>query len=111
MTTSSCLSAHIAESKGLVQWLDSRIDGMEVSSELRFRVAGGCLDMTLEHQKAIVLLVASFLYGSAFSLRRLMFEAYVRGVWLHQCASNAHRRSDAARSGDPEKLLKAVKAL
>jgi hypothetical protein len=34
-----------------------------------------------------VLLVANKLYGSAFSLARLIFEAYVRGVWLQMCAS------------------------
>ena len=81
------LAASISEAEELIQWLDRRIDGIEIPSELRFRVAGGCLDVALEHQKAIVLLVAEKLCGSAFSLVRLMFEAYVRGVWLHQCAS------------------------
>lgn len=43
----------------------------------------------MEHQKAIVLLMARSFYGSAFALVRILFEAYVRGVWLHQCASEA----------------------
>jgi hypothetical protein len=43
--------------------------------------------MALEHQKAIVLLAARKLHGSAFSLARVLFEAYVRGVWLNRCAS------------------------
>jgi len=83
------LASRIKESEELIQWLDSRIDGIEIRSEMRSRLAGGCLDVALEHQKAIVLLIARALYGSAFSLVRLMFEAYVRGVWLHQCASDA----------------------
>ena len=45
--------------------------------------------MALEHQKAIVLLVANKIYGSAFALARLLFEAYVRGVWLQLCASKS----------------------
>ncbi len=107
------LSASISEAEELVQWLDSRIDGIEIPSELRSRFAGGCLDVALEHQKAIVLLVAGKLYGSAFSLVRLMFEAYVRGVWLHQCASeneikkfesDSLGRSFDSLLGDIEKL-------
>jgi len=79
----------INKSEELIQWLDQQIDGLEISSEERTRLAAGCLDMALEHQKAIVLLVANKLYGSAFSLARLIFEAYVRGVWLQMCATDA----------------------
>lgn len=82
------LATCIAKAVELIQWLDSQIDGVKIPSELRSRVAGGCLDVALEHQKAIVLLVAQGLYGSAFALARLTFEAYVRGVWLHQCATD-----------------------
>jgi hypothetical protein len=79
---------HIKQSEELARWLDRRIDGVEVPSDLRFRLAGGCLDMALEHHKAVILLVSRALYGSAFSIMRLMLEAYVRGVWLHQCGSD-----------------------
>jgi len=77
----------INKSEELIRWLDTQIDGLEIASEEKIRLAAGCLDMALEHQKAIVLLVANKLYGSAFSLARLIFEAYVRGVWLQMCAS------------------------
>lgn len=43
--------------------------------------------MALEHQKSIVLLTATSLFGSAAALVRLEFEAYVRGIWLLFCAS------------------------
>jgi hypothetical protein len=33
-------------------------------------------------------LASGELYGSAFAISRLLLEAYVRGVWLHQCASD-----------------------
>lgn len=77
----------IQESEQLIQWLDARIDGTEVSSDDRTRLAAGCLDMVLEHQKAIVLLTANHLYGSAASLVCLVFESYVRGIWLYFSAS------------------------
>ncbi len=77
----------IGKSENLIQWLDTQIDGLQVSSEERVRIAAGCLDTALEHHKAILLLVSRSLHGSAFALVRLLFEAYIRGLWLHRCAS------------------------
>ena len=78
----------ILNSEKLIQWADSKIDGLEISSDDRPRIAASCLDTALEHQKAIILLIANKLYGSAFALIRLLFEAYVRGVWLNYCAND-----------------------
>ena len=77
----------IKKSETLIQWMDQRIDGLEISSDDRTRISAGCLDISLEHQKAIVLLIANKLIGSAFSLARLLFEAYIRGLWLGRCAT------------------------
>jgi len=54
---------------------------------MRTRLSGGCFNVAMEHQKAIVVLVNKHLNSSAFALLRLMYEAYIRGVWLHKCAS------------------------
>jgi hypothetical protein len=78
----------IAQSENLIQWLDRRIDGVEVKPDDRARLAAACLDVALEHHKAIVLLVSRRLYGSALALVRLIFESYVRGIWLHGCATD-----------------------
>ena len=58
----------IEDSEKLINWLDQQIDGLDVRPDFRHRVAGGCLDVTMEYQKAIVLLVAKSIYGPAFSL-------------------------------------------
>lgn len=78
----------IIKSEALIQWLDTQIDGLEFPNEERTRLASSCLDVALEHQRAIVLLIANKLYGSAFSLIRIIFESFVRGVWLQMCATN-----------------------
>jgi hypothetical protein len=78
----------IQESEELIQWLDKNIDGVEIKSNDRSRIAAGSLDMVLEHQKAIVLLTSHCLYGSAAALVRLIFESYVRGVWFYYSASD-----------------------
>ncbi len=77
----------IAKSEKLIQWIEKQMDGLGINSEERARLASGCLDTALEHQKAILLLVSKSLFGSAFALVRLLFEAYIRGIWLHRCAS------------------------
>ena len=82
----------IQESERLIQWLDCQIDGLPMPNEFRNRLAGGCFDMAMEHQKAIVALVAHKLFGSAFALARLITEAYVRGVWLYECATENELR-------------------
>ena len=81
------VETQIREAEELIQWLDSNIDGLDIPANDRMRLAAGCLDMALEHQKSIVLLTANSLFGSAAALVRLEFEAYVRGVWLLYCAS------------------------
>ena len=77
----------IEHSEKLIQWIDSKIDGLTFVSDDRSRIVAGCFDIALEHQKAIIILLARQMYGSAFSLLRLLFEAYVRGLWLQHCAN------------------------
>lgn len=83
------VETQIRESEQLIQWLDSNIRELDIPSDDQTRLAAGCLDMVLEHQKAIVLLTANSLFGSAASLVRIEFEAYIRGVWLFYCASES----------------------
>lgn len=78
---------NIIKSEALIQWMDQRIDGLEIRSDERTRISAACFDVALEHQKSIVLLIANHLVGSAFSLVRVLFETYIRGLWLERCAS------------------------
>jgi hypothetical protein len=51
------------------------------------QVLGAYVDIALEHHKAIWLLSASELNGSAFALVRSMFDAYVRALWINKVAT------------------------
>ena len=68
--------------------LDVELPGGDVRS----LAAIGCLHVAKEHQRAIALLCAAGMYGSAFALLRVLVEAVVRGVWLHRCASEQEVR-------------------
>ena len=90
---SSNLSDRIQQSDAIINWLDRQIDGTAIALNDRSRLSGGCLDAAMEHHRAIVVLVANRLFGSALAMVRPTFEAYLRGAWLHQCASDASLES------------------
>jgi len=75
------------------KWLtecNTRLDGREVGTSDRNRVAGGLFHLSLEHHGAIQLLISNKPYphyGSAYALLRPQFEGFVRGVWFHHCAN------------------------
>jgi len=83
------LEQHLDQAKNLVQWLGGKLDGADIPSDVRSRLAGGCFHSALEYQMAIVLLTEARYHASAFALIRVIYEAYVKGVWLYRCASDA----------------------
>jgi hypothetical protein len=46
-------------------------------------------DLVLEHHESIMVLLGKKLYGSAFSLVRVLFEAFFRAHWTTACAKDA----------------------
>lgn len=69
----------------------------DIPRTLRARTGSACLGLAQEHHHSIVLLTERGLYGSAFTLLRSVFEAYVRGVWLLHCATD--QQVDAFANG------------
>lgn len=74
------------------QWMvrsSTLVDGLDISSTPQRRVAAALFHLCTEHQQAVHTLTNHGLIGSAFALLRPQFEAYVRGVWYHRCATDA----------------------
>ena len=82
------LAERLKQSEELINWIGNLIGGHEIPANDRARAAASCLDVALEHHKAIHLTTTAELYGSAFALVRLQFEAYVRGCWIQYSASD-----------------------
>lgn len=82
------LNERISQSENLIHWLDRLIEGKSVPTNERAVIVAGCLNLSLEHHKSIVLTTTAEFYGSALALVRLQFEAYIRGVWLLYCATD-----------------------
>lgn len=90
--------------------LGRSIHECELPSDLRVRMAAGCLAVAQDHHHSIVVLLDNRLYASCFALVRCQFEAYVRGEWLALCATDDE--VDAfANAHEPPSLARMVEAL
>jgi hypothetical protein len=72
----------------LSNWIAAEIDGLEIEPTLRNRLAGASFSIALDYHAGIGLLLHNNRAAPAFALARLLFEAYVRGRWLAECASD-----------------------
>lgn len=80
------LHSQIRQSMELHHWIQCQLDGLDIPNNTKTTLATSCFDVAIEHSNAITILVQSNLNGTSFTLWRLVFEAYVRGVWLLDCA-------------------------
>lgn len=78
----------LSKAMGLNSWFWENLDGMDIPKGKKTRLAVACHDQVIEHQLSICTLVEHRLYGSAFALVRPIFEGFIRGVWLMNCASD-----------------------
>ena len=77
----------ISKSQELVQWLHVHAYNLKIPNERKTRLATSCFCVALDHHQSIVLLASSRRWASAFSLVRIMVEAYAKGVWIAHHAS------------------------
>jgi hypothetical protein len=57
------LNERISQSEDLIHWLDRFIEGKSVPSNERAIIVAGCLNVSLEHHKSIVLTTTAEFYG------------------------------------------------
>tara|TARA_R110001592_G_scaffold1909_1_gene11816 strand:- start:427 stop:1023 length:597 start_codon:yes stop_codon:yes gene_type:complete len=81
------MSSEFDKLMDVVAWIDENASGISLPSDERSLLASGCFDSAIEHQAAIALLYSSSLYGSMFSLLRVITESLVRGLWILNCAT------------------------
>ncbi len=70
----------------IAKWIDDRFK-VEFPSDRRTNVVLCCFDLTIEHHAAILVLENSGLYGSMSALFRVIFESFIRGMYLQHCAT------------------------
>jgi len=70
----------------IIHWLNENLARPYSLNTRNVQLAHTCFDLAIEHHAAIYLLCKSGLYGSMFSLLRVVFETFVNGLWLNHVA-------------------------
>jgi hypothetical protein len=94
----------------LSEWINTHFSiKFEFASESA-KLAFTCFDITVEHHTSIVTLCKLKLFGSAFALLRVQFEALVRGLWLLNVASEADVTKFRSDKGVPRfgQMIKSI---
>lgn len=81
------LEEKLEQLEELVRWQDSKLHGLNVPNDDKTRLVVGLIDLGLEHERAIGKLADAKYFGSVFALSRPLFEAFIRSVWLGNCAT------------------------
>lgn len=107
------LESQIEKSAKWMKGCSSFVDGVNFETTNRLRVSISLLHLCVEHQTGIHVLVEHGVIGSAFALIRPQFEAYLRGVWFHRCATDAQVACFLAGEEPPKVgvLIEAVQKL
>ncbi len=76
--------------------------------DLAVKAAATLLLVSLDHAQGIKFCLMNSAYPSAFSLLRILFEAYIRAMWISKCANkkqlNAYISKDKVVSKNNKKL-------
>lgn len=78
----------IKQAKDFTVWLHERTNERNYPDGVRHRVSHAILQLSEDIGDAILVLLDANLPGPALSLARPLFESYVRGYWLLNCASD-----------------------
>lgn len=72
----------------IIGWIAQTTGKITFPATERNRAAAACFAIAQEHHEAILRLAELQLFASSFALLRVVFEAYVRGIWLYLCATD-----------------------
>lgn len=72
----------IAKSDELSHWLHKHAATCKIRDKPKCRLASRAFFAALDHHRSIVFLASHDYWASASALVRVMFEAYVRGLWI-----------------------------
>lgn len=100
----------IDDTEKLVEFLASVTNELTVPSTMRVRISVGCFGIALDHHHAVSILVKSGRLASAFALARMVFEAFLRGAWLANAATETEVQ-EFAEGKEPPKVDRLLAAL
>ena len=83
----------LGRSKAIADWLASESPPRSMPSSPLALSVSGCFSIVQDHHGAIVHLIDTGHHSPAFALARSVYEGYIRGAWLADCATDAQREA------------------
>jgi|GEM_PF-730464 len=88
----------------LLNEIDLKLNlGLNSTNNNRLICASVLYSLTLDHARAICNLIKAESFPSAFALQRVAFESYIRGAWIHFCATQEQIETFSKNKGIKEK--------
>ncbi|WP_298436098.1 DUF5677 domain-containing protein [Ottowia sp.] len=110
-TVKDVLSAeHLREASAFGEVLRYAVHEKVLPANLRVRASASCFGIACDHHDATILLLKSGLNAPCFALLRVTYEAYVRGQWLMNCATD-RQIDDFLNGAEPPKIKAMLEAL
>lgn len=85
--------------------LNQLVNEVEMHQTERNRAAGASFGIAQDHHHAIVFLIKNTFYSSGCALLRCLIEAYLRGLWLKHCATDAQVANTFAGADPPKTMI------
>jgi hypothetical protein len=92
------------------KWVDKHLSIPFDFAKDKDKWAFSCFDIVIEHHTSIVTLSDLKLYGSALSLYRVQYEAFIRGLWLRYAATE-NDLSRFKRGKEPPRFQKLIESV
>ena len=103
-------AASIQTAKQLAHDIANAVNDLTLQADDRSRLAAACYFAALDHHEGITILFDSGVPSPALALLRPLYEAFIRGSWLHGCASESEL--NAFKDGkEPPKINELLRRL
>jgi hypothetical protein len=103
-------AASISRAKQLANDIAIAVNDLTLQVDDRTRLAAACYFVALDHHEGITILFDNGVPSPALALLRPLYEAFIRGSWLHECASECEL--NAFKNGkDPPKIKELLERL
>jgi hypothetical protein len=100
----------LAESNEAIDCIYGATGSLPFPRTARCKAAATCFAIAQEHHESIVVLAEHRLFATCLALVRVVFDAYVRGVWLSICATDKQVEKFVAFN-EPPPMADLVKAI
>jgi hypothetical protein len=72
----------------MLRFVEKELDEMLITSDMpNIKAAATLLTVTIDHAQGIRILLEKGAYPSAAALMRVLFETYIRAMWISECAN------------------------